>query len=68
MGKLHIMFIRARDKPDMPYYTMEISTDGQIVQVRGVRNAQPTEEISEFVELYRVHLAETFSKKEKKSA
>ncbi len=68
MGKLHIMFIRARDKPDMPYYTMEISTDGQIVQVRGVRNAPPTEEISEFVELYRVHLAEIFSKKEKKSA
>ena len=68
MGKLHIMFIRARDKPDMPYYTMEISTDGQIVQVRGVRNASPTEEVSEFTELYRVHLAEIFSKKEKKSA
>lgn len=68
MGKLHIMFIRARDKPDIPYYTMEISTDGQIVQVRGVRNASPTEEISEFVELYRVHLEEIFSKKEKKSA
>lgn len=32
MGKLHIMFIRARDKPDVPYYTMEISTEGNIVQ------------------------------------
>lgn len=68
MGKLHIMFIRSRDKPDIPYYTMEISTDGKIVQVRGVRNAPPTEEVSEFTELYRVHLAEIFSKKERKSA
>lgn len=67
-GVLHIMFIRARDKPDIPYYTMEISTDGQIVQVRGVRNAPPTEEVSEFMELYRIHLSEIFSKKEKKSA
>lgn len=68
MGKLHIMFLRARDKPDIPYYTMEISTEGEIIQVRGVRNAPPTEEISELVELYRIHLAEIFSKKEKKSA
>lgn len=67
-GVLHIMFIRSRDKPDIPYYTMEISKDGEIIQVRGVRNAPPTEEISELVELYRVHLEKIFIKKEKKSA
>lgn len=61
-GKLHIMFIRKADKPDVPYYTMEISTEGKIVQVRGLRNCKTTPEVDAFIEAYKEHLAGIFGK------
>ena len=64
-GKLHIMFIRTTEKPDVPFYTMEISTEGKIVQVRGLRNCKTTPEVDAFIEAYKEHLAEVFGIKQK---
>ena len=64
-GKLHIMFIRTAEKPDVPYYTMEISTEGKIVQVRGLRNCKTTPEVDAFIEAYKEHLAGIFGKQQK---
>jgi hypothetical protein len=47
---------------------MEVSVSGEIVQVRGRRNAGMTEEVKEFVEYYKLHLAEVFSKNRRKTA
>lgn len=68
LGKLHILFIRTADKPDVPYYTMELSISGKIVQVRGLRNCDMTSEVKSFVEQYKIYIAEIFSKKERKTA
>lgn len=67
-GKLHILFIRMADKPDVPYYTMELSTEGMIVQVRGLRNRNMTPEVEAFVERYKIYIAGIFSKKVRKTA
>lgn len=66
-GKLHILFIRTADKPDVPYYTMEVSAAGEIVQVRGAHNRAPGKAVSRLVEAYRAYLAKIF-KKERKTA
>lgn len=67
-GVLHIMFIRARDRPDKPFYTAEISTQGEIVQVRGLKNCPETDEIKKFMKQYKIYLSKIFNKKEEKSA
>lgn len=67
IGKLHIMFIRTADKPDIPYYTVEIDTQGNIIQIRGYKNGDMTEEVREFSELYREYLSKIFNKKEQKA-
>ncbi len=61
-GALHIMFIRRADKPDVPYYTMEISTEGKIVQVRGLRNCNPTAAVKALIAAYTEYLAGIFGK------
>lgn len=62
-GKLHIMFIRRADKPDVPFYTVEVDLLGEIVQVRGLRNCPTTPEVQTFIEEYEKYLAAVFSKK-----
>lgn len=64
-GKLHIMFIRRADKPDVPFYTVEVDLLGEIVQVRGLRNCKTTPEVDAFIEAYKDYLAEVFGKKQK---
>jgi len=59
-GKLHILFIRKKSAPDKAFYTMEVSTDGKIVQVRGFRNRDPTPEVSDFVKAYQIYLRNVF--------
>ena len=65
-GKLHIMFIRRADKPDVPYYTVEVRTDGRINQVRGLRNCRTTPEVDAFMEEYKQHLAAVFGKEKRR--
>lgn len=64
-GTLHILFIRRSDKPDKPYYTMELSTDGKIVQIRGLRNCAPPKSVLKFIEQYKQHLSNVFEKARK---
>ena len=63
--KLHIMFIRTTEKPDVPFYTVEVDLFGKIVQVRGQRNCKTTPEVDAFIEAYKEHLAEVFGIKQK---
>lgn len=65
-GKLHIMFIRTAEKPDVPFYTVEVNLLGEIVQVRGLRNCKTTPEVDAFMKEYKKHLAAVFGKKQKR--
>lgn len=51
-GKTIIMFIRNKDKPLEPYYTVEIYKNS-IYQVRGYKNKSATEEVEEFVNKFK---------------
>lgn len=67
-GKLHIMFIRKVSEPDKPYYTMEVSTDGRIVQCRGYCNDRGKDKpltVLAFEKEYQAYLDGIFSKRRK---
>lgn len=64
-GKLHILFIRRAEKPDVPFYTMELSADGQIQQVQGRKNANPTPVVQALVDAYTAYLQGIFNDKKK---
>lgn len=69
-GKLTILFLRTADKPDVPYYTMEVSNEGRIVQCRGYKNNGANnpkpQEIRDFEKDYQKYLDELFGRKVKK--
>lgn len=67
-GILNILFIRKMSDPDTPFYTMELSTEGNIVQVRGLRNCSMTGEVADFVEKYKLYISKIFREKESKTA
>lgn len=71
-GKLNILFLRTAEKPDVPYYTMEVNTQGKIVQCRGFKNNQAgnpkPQEISNFEKEYQLYLDKLFKKKGRKTA
>ena len=59
-GVLSIVFLRTKNKPDIPYYTMEISTDNKIVQCRGFKNNQANnpkpQSVVDFEKAYQIYL------------
>lgn len=63
-GETNILFIRYKDNPDKPYYTMEVKK-GKVVQVRGKNNKNPTEEVEEFVEAYKRNILSKIEKSKK---
>lgn len=65
-GKLHIMFIRTAEKPDVPFYTVEVDLFGEIVQVRGLRNCETTPEVDAFMEAYKKHLAAAIGREKRR--
>lgn len=65
-GMLHIMFIRTEEKPDVPFYTVEVNLLGRIVQVRGMRNCKTTPEVQAFIEEYEKHLAAVSCKEKRR--
>lgn len=67
-GKLHILFIRRKSSPDQSFYTMEVSTDDRIIQVRGLRNCNPTPEVTALIEEYKPYLDKILAKKERVTA
>lgn len=59
MGITNIFFIRQKDAPDKPFYTMEVDNHFDIVQCRGYRNdlyREKPPEIIEFETQYKKHL------------
>lgn len=49
-GKCVIFLVRLRSEPLIPYFMFEMNTKtGGLVQLRGVRNSRPTEDIEAFV-------------------
>ena len=64
-GTLNILFIRKIDAPDDPLYTMELSVDGEVKQVRGLRNCDPTKDAKAFVEEYKQYISPLFDKRQK---
>lgn len=67
-GKLHILFIRQKSEPDVPYYTMEVSMSGEIIQVRGLKNCQPTADVKRIVDAYKEYIKPIFGKEARKTA
>lgn len=72
MGKLSIMFLRKVSEPDKPYYTVEVSQYGGIVQCRGYRNdvvsnggEDKPQEIKAFEKKYQRYLDRVFAEKRK---
>jgi hypothetical protein len=51
-GKTTILVIRKINRPNTPYYTMEIWND-QIIQVRGLKNCNPNEEVKKLVDSFK---------------
>lgn len=71
-GKLTIGFIRKIEQPNVPYYTIEISNTGKIVQCHGYHNeverfgGKPKpQEIIKFEEEYAQYLEAVFDAREK---
>lgn len=57
-GKTLVIFIRKTTEPYNPYYTMELDPESLgIIQVRGKRNINPTEEVNIIVDKYKQYLA-----------
>lgn len=54
-GELTILFIRRKDRPNEPFYTMEYRS-GRIVQIRGKRNASAPEEIKKVAEEWKASI------------
>lgn len=68
-GELSIMFLRKKDKPQKPYYTIEVSKDGKIVQCRGYRNNYNNpkpESIKRFEEEYQKRLDKVMTERKKR--
>lgn len=60
-GETNIVFIRKKEEPDKPYYTVEVANDGHIVQVRGFKNCAPTDDVKQFMEEYKAYILERLS-------
>lgn len=68
-GELSIMFLRMKDRPEKPYYTIEVSKEGKIVQCRGYKNnwkSEKPKKIEEFEIEYQKHLDKVMAERKKK--
>lgn len=50
-GETLIFFIRKKQEPDKPFYTLEIQPDGTYVQCRGKNNCGMTEEVKAYKDM-----------------
>lgn len=51
-GETCILFIRKKANPDKSYYTVEVKDD-VVIQVRGKYNMSPSEDVEEFMEIFK---------------
>lgn len=49
LGNTNIFALRKADKPDKPYFTVNIGNDGRLIQNRGVNNCDPPKAVKAFV-------------------
>ena len=54
-GETCILFIRKKEEPDKSYYTVEVRDD-EVIQVRGKYNVAPSEDIEEFMKIFKKNL------------
>ena len=54
-GKTTIVFVRTKNKPDMPFYTLEYK-DKSIVQLRGKHNQSPPAEVKAAADKWLEHV------------
>lgn len=64
-GSCVILFIRRTSEPDKPYFTLELSPDGKIVQCRGDHNCAYPDDVKEFLERWQKWMK---TKKKKEAA
>lgn len=67
-AKTHIVFIRRADAPEVPFYTMEVDTNYDVVQVRGLKNCGMTDEVKEFVKQFKSRVLRKLKRKGRKAA
>lgn len=65
LGKCWIFFIRKSEDPNEPYYTLETTTEGKMVQCRGSHNCGMTDEVQTFVDSFTRTLQKQIRKGEK---
>lgn len=67
-GRTLIYFIRKKDEPDKPFYTLEIKPDGKFVQCRGKSNCSMTDEVKAFTEMVIMEFKKMIKKKARDAA
>ncbi len=55
-GEAFIFFVRSEKEPEKPLCTVEITSDGTVVQCRGYHNAPPSEEVRRFMEKFKLYV------------
>jgi hypothetical protein len=56
-GTTSVLFIRDKNNPDKPFYTMEVQ-NLKVIQCRGLRNCDMTPEVKAFVEKWKARILE----------
>ena len=52
-GETAILFIRRVEEPEKPWFTLELSRDGRIVQCRGMYNCDYPDEVARFIKKWK---------------
>lgn len=51
-GREYILFLRKASDPDIPYFTIDVTPNGQVRQIHGLRNCNIDDEIKPFVDIW----------------
>ena len=54
-GETCILFIRKKEEQDKSYYTVEVR-DNEVIQVRGKYNVAPSEDVEEFMKVFKKNI------------
>ena len=54
-GETWILFIRKKEEQDKSYYTVEVK-DNEVIQVRGKYNVAPSEDVEEFMKVFKKNI------------
>ena len=57
-GETCILLIRKKEEQDKSYYTVEVK-DNEVIQVRGKYNVAPSEDVEEFMKIFKRNLRKT---------